>query len=87
MRVTVVMFTGLFGGLLAAMPAQAQNSLSSTNNPPSPNSSMAAPQSTNSLPSNAGAVTTYSRPGSDIATTRVQPRTQGQTQIQAAPAR
>lgn len=56
----------------SAFPLEAQNSLSSTTSPPSPNSnsSSGGAQPTNSLPPGA-ATATYARPGANIQTTQV----------------
>lgn len=70
MRKTLLMSAALLA--LAQGPALAQNSLSSTQSPPSPNSSQGTPQPSNSLPDDA-ATATRSPAGSDIGTTRTSP--------------
>ena len=67
----------LSAALLATLvaPALAQNSLSSTQTPPSPgNNNSGGAQPTNSLPSGASTAT-RDRPGENIGTTRVGPST------------
>ena len=70
MRKTLLMSAALLA--LAQGPALAQNSLSSTQSPPAPNSSQGTPQPTNSLPDDA-ATATRSPAGTDIGTTRTAP--------------
>ncbi len=67
MRKTLLMSAALLA--LAQGPVLAQNSLSSTQSPPAPNSSQGTPQPTNSLPDTAGTAT-RSPAGTDIGTTR-----------------
>lgn len=67
MRKTLLMSAALLA--LAQGPALAQNSLSSTQSPPSPNSSQGTPQPANSLPDDASTAT-RSPAGTDIGTTR-----------------
>lgn len=67
MRKTLLLSAALLA--LAQGPALAQNSLSSTQSPPAPNSSQGTPQPSNSLPDTAGTAT-RSPAGTDIGTTR-----------------
>lgn len=67
MRKTLLASAALLA--LAHGPVLAQNSLSSTQYPPAPNSSQGTPQPSNSLPDTAGTATRVT-PGSDIATTQ-----------------
>ena len=67
MRKTLLTSAALLA--LAQGPALAQNSLSSTQSPPSPNSSQGTPQPTNSLPDDASTAT-RSPAGTDIGTTQ-----------------
>ncbi len=66
MRKTLLMSAALLA--LAYGPVLAQNSMSSTQSPPAPNSSQGTPQPTNSLPDNAGTAT-RTLPGSTLGTT------------------
>ena len=70
MRKTLLMSAALLA--LAQGPVLAQNSLSSTQSPPAPNSSQGTPQPSNSLPDTAGTAT-RSPAGTDIGTTRTSP--------------
>ena len=67
MRKTLLMSAAVLA--LAQGPVLAQNSLSSTQYPPAPNSSQGTPQPTNSLPDTAGTAT-RDPAGTDIGTTR-----------------
>lgn len=67
MRKTLLMSAALLA--LAQGPVLAQNSLSSTQYPPAPNSSQGTPQPSNSLPDDASTAT-GTTPGSDIGTVR-----------------
>ena len=71
MRKTLLMSAALLA--LAQGPVLAQNSLSSTQYPPAPNSSQGTPQPTNSLPDTASTAT-RNPAGTDIGTTRTSPR-------------
>lgn len=69
-----VLLSAVLLGAFAA-PALAQNSLSSTQTPPSPgNNSSGGAQPTNSLPAGASTAT-RDRPGENIGTTQVGPST------------
>ena len=66
MRKTLLMSAALLA--LAYGPVRAQNSMSSTQSPPSPNSSQGLPQPSNSLPDTAGTAT-RNLPGEALGTT------------------
>jgi hypothetical protein len=65
MRKTLLMSAALLA--LAYGPVLAQNSMSSTQSPPAPNSGQGTPQPSNSLPDTAGTAT-RNLPGSDVGT-------------------
>ena len=59
--------------ILGAAPALAQNSFTTTQNPPAGNSSQSTPEPTNSLPKAAGTERPTQQPGSTVGETTAQP--------------
>lgn len=59
--------------ILGAAPAFAQNSFTTTQNPPAGNSSQSTPNSTNGLPQAAGTEKPTQQPGSTVGQTATQP--------------
>ena len=59
--------------ILGAAPAFAQNSFTTTQNPPAGNSSQSTPNTTNGLPQAAGTERPTQQPGSTVGETATQP--------------
>ena len=59
--------------ILGAAPAFAQNSFTTTQNPPAGNSSQSTPNTTNGLPQAAGTERPTNQPGSTVGETATQP--------------
>ena len=59
--------------ILGAAPAFAQNSFTTTQNPPAGNSSQSTPNTTNGLPQAAGTERPTQQPGSAVGETTTQP--------------
>ena len=59
--------------ILGAAPAFAQNSFTTTQNPPAGNSSQSTPNTTNGLPQAAGTEKPTQQPGSTVGETAMQP--------------
>ena len=59
--------------ILSAAPALAQNSFTTTQNPPAGNSSQPTPNTSNSLPQAAGTEKPTQQPGSAVGETTTQP--------------
>ena len=59
--------------ILGAAPAFAQNSFTTTQNPPAGNSSQSTPNTTNGLPQAAGTEKPTQQPGSAVGETATQP--------------
>ena len=59
--------------ILGAAPALAQNSFTTTQNPPAGNSSQSTPNTSNSLPQAAGTEKPTQQPGSAVGETTTQP--------------
>ena len=59
--------------ILGAAPAFAQNSFTTTQNPPAGNSSQSTPNTTNGLPQAAGTERPTQQPGSAVGETATQP--------------
>ena len=59
--------------ILGAAPAFAQNSFTTTQNPPAGRSSNSTPEPTNSLPKSAGTEKPAQQPGSTVGETTTQP--------------
>ena len=72
--------------ILGAAPALAQNSLTTTQNPPAGNSNNSTPEPTNSLPKAAGTEKPTQQPGSTVgqATTQSPPASPGNSSASPA---
>ena len=72
MKTLVAAFTAL-GAILGAAPVFAQNPFTTTQSPPSGNSSQSGPEPTNSLPRAAGTERPTEQPGSAVGMAKTQP--------------
>jgi len=84
---TLIVAAAILGTAPAFAPAFAQNAFTTTQSPPSGNSSQSTPNTTNSLPKASGTERPTEQPGSAIGEARTQPAPTARRPVARAKAR